>query len=340
MKKLLLLTLSSLLFVSCSTSDNPVEKQDPIYNYSDGILFVNEGAFQSNTASIGFSNFQYTSITADIYNNKDRKLGDIAQSIGFDTDKAYIVVNNSNKIEVVNRYSFENIATIEQGLNGPRYTTVTNGKLYVTNAGSSSVSIYDIKDYKLIKELPMNHVVENIISENNKVYVQKSNYGIGNQIAIIDGKTDQIIKEITLEDNIQGLANLTGFVYAISSIDTRSNFYKINANNDSIITTFTTTKVPDAKNLRIDNNVLYYTSKNNIHSWSTIATEVNDTPVVRIKDSGSFEFLYGFAAINNQFLVSNAEDFIKPSTVDVYNLEGKKINTFKTATNTNNFYKN
>lgn len=340
MKKILFLALSSLIFASCSKSDDPFEQEAPKYNYSNGILFVNEGSFQGNDASIGFSNFDYNNVKADIYNNDERALGDVAQSIGFDVDKAYIVVNNSNKIEVVNRYSFENIATITENLNNPRYTAFAGGKLYVTNMGSSSVSIYNIKDYSFVKEIPLGSLVENIVSQNNKIYVQKAAFGNGNTIAVIDSKSDEVVKNIVLNDNVQGLVANTGFVYAISSIETRSNFYKINATDDTIITEFTSTKIPDARNLRIDNNVLYYTSKTNIYSWSTTATEVDVTPVVKIKGSGGYEFMYAFAVINNQFLVSNAGDFVKPSTVEVYNLAGKKVNTFKAGKSTNNFYKN
>ncbi|SFJ36445.1 YncE family protein [Myroides guanonis] len=340
MKKILFLALSSLIFASCSKSDDPFEGKKPKYNYSNGILFVNEGSFQGNDASIGFSSFDYNNIKTDIYNDDERKLGDVAQSIGFDTDKAFIVVNNSNKIEIVNRYSFINIATITENLNSPRYTAFADGKLYVTNMGSQSVSVYSLTDYSFIKDIPLGSPVENIVAQNNKLYVQKAAFGIGNSIAIIDSKTDEVIKSIELNDNVQGLIAHTGFVYAISSIENRSNFYKINATEDNIITTITTTKVPNAKNLRIDNNILYYTSNNNIHSWTTTATEVNDVPVVKVKGTGGFEFMYAFAVINNQFLVSNAKDFVKPSTVDVYNMEGKKINSFDTGKSTNHFYKN
>lgn len=348
MKKIFLLALSTLLFASCSKSDDPFEGGKPVYNYSNGILFVNEGSFNGNNGSIGFSSFDYNTIKADIYNNDERVLGDVAQSIGFDNDKAFIVVNNSNKIEIVHRYSFKNIATISEHLNSPRYTAFAGNKLYVTNMASESVSVFSLTDYSFIKEISLSGPVENIVAQNNKLYVQNGAFGIGNTITVIDSETDEVIKSIELSnvdqgfnDGLQGLIAHTGFVYAITSIETRSNFFKINATDDTILTEYTSTKVPNARNLRIDNNVLYYTSNNNIHSWETTATEVNTNPIVSLKgDSTGFEFLYGFAVINNQFLVSNAVDFMSPSKVDVYSLQGKKVNTFNTGRNTNNFYKN
>lgn len=341
MKKILLLALSTLIFTSCSKSDDPFVKDKPTYNYSNGILFVNEGSFQGNNASIGFSSFDYNNVKTDIYNDDERVLGDVAQSIGFNSDKAFVVVNNSNKIEVVHRYSFEHVATISENLNSPRYTAFAGNKLYVTNMGSKSVSVYDLKDYSFIKSIVLNSPVDNIVSQNNKLYVQQAAFGEGNTIAVIDSSTDEVIKTFDFNDSVQGLVAHTGFVYVISSIEHRSNFYKINATEDKIITEFTSTKVPNARNLRMDNNILYYTSNSNVHSWTTTATEINDKPVMSVKgDNTGYGFMYAFDVINNQFLISNALDFVKPSVVDIYSLAGKKVNTFNAGRNTNHFYKN
>lgn len=340
MKKIFFLALSSLLLASCSKSDSPFVEVEPVYNYTNGVLFVNEGNFQGNNASIGFANSNLNSIEADIYSSKERVLGDVAQSIGFNGDYAYIVVNGSNKIEIVNRYNFKAVATISDNLNAPRYTAFANDKLYVTNAASESVSIFDIKTNKFIGEIKLNTPVEHIVSESNKIYVQQANYGIGNKIAVIDSKTDAVIKTLELEDSVQGLVSHIGFVYAISSIETRSNFYKINTLDDSFHISFTTTAIRNARNLRVDNNMLYYTSNNNVFSWKMTATELNYTPLFAVKGSGGFEFMYAFDVVDDQFYITNAGNFREPSTVEVYNLAGKMTKTFKGGITTNHFYKN
>ncbi len=341
MKKILFFALSTLLFVSCSKSDDPFEGQAvPNANYSNGILFVNEGNFGTPNSSIGFSSFDYQNIKSDIYNRDSLTLGDVAQSMGFKDDKAFIVVNNSDKIEVVHRYSFQPQATITEGVNKPRYTAFTNNKLYVTNSGSKSVTVYSLKDYSLLKEIKLNTAVEYIVAQNNKLYVQQAAFGSGNSIAVIDGNTDNLIKTFKCQDNLQGLVAHAGFVYAISSIDNRSNFYKINTETDTFVRELTSTKVRGAKNLRVSDNKLYYTAKNDIHVWEPLASIIDYTPLFSVKGELTYSSMYGFDVINNQFLISNAEDFISPSTVQVYDMKGTKITTFKTGISTNHFYKN
>ena len=45
------------------------------------------------------------------------------------------MVNNSQTIEVVNRFTFELVGTINSGLLNPRYMVIEGGKGYVTNWG-------------------------------------------------------------------------------------------------------------------------------------------------------------------------------------------------------------
>ncbi len=67
----------------------------------------------------------------------DEDLGNIVQSIGFSEEEAFVIANVSNKINIVNRYTFEKIASITEGLNNPRYFIAANGKGYVTNWGDT-----------------------------------------------------------------------------------------------------------------------------------------------------------------------------------------------------------
>jgi hypothetical protein len=43
-------------------------------------------------------------------------LGDTGQDVGLYNDLAFVVLNYSNKIEVINRYTMVHVATIDSGL--------------------------------------------------------------------------------------------------------------------------------------------------------------------------------------------------------------------------------
>jgi len=102
----------SILNVSCD-DENP----KPTGEYTDGIFITNEGNFSAGNGSVSF----YSNKKDSVYNNifsliNDRPLGSVVQSLTVFDDNAYIVVNASNKIEVVESVSFKEKVTIT-GLN-------------------------------------------------------------------------------------------------------------------------------------------------------------------------------------------------------------------------------
>ncbi|MBC7641828.1 MAG: hypothetical protein H7174_05740, partial [Flavobacterium sp.] len=122
--KLFLITIISVLFlVSCSKDELEVPVYTSKGTYDSGVLVLNEGAFMSSNSSVSFISFDLNTVQNNIFSlaNPSLVLGDVAQSIGFNGDLAYIVVNNSNKIRIVNRYTMANVAVITAGLNNPRY---------------------------------------------------------------------------------------------------------------------------------------------------------------------------------------------------------------------------
>ncbi|MEP5634724.1 MAG: Calx-beta domain-containing protein, partial [Maribacter dokdonensis] len=78
------------------------------YPFENGILVSHEGNFMQGNASISFVSDDLATVENDIFKtvNDADALGDNAQSMSFYENMAYIVMNGSQKIEVVNRYTF------------------------------------------------------------------------------------------------------------------------------------------------------------------------------------------------------------------------------------------
>ena len=107
-----LLLLISVVSVSCTSEDRDKTELLPEGDYSQGVFVLNEGGYGYSNASVSFLDSDgqvYSSVFSGVNN---MKLGDVAQSMGFNKDDAYIVMNNSSTVEVVNRYTFEHIATV------------------------------------------------------------------------------------------------------------------------------------------------------------------------------------------------------------------------------------
>ena len=99
---LILVTVISVSFSSCDDDDN-----QPKGKFEEGVFVVNEGNFQDANGTISHISPDGT-VTQDLFGtvNNGLALGDVVQSMSIDGEFAYIVVNNSNKMEVVNANTF------------------------------------------------------------------------------------------------------------------------------------------------------------------------------------------------------------------------------------------
>ena len=89
----------------------------------------------------------------------------------------------------------------------PSYDIQTNGKLYIVNKLSKSITVFDLFQGNTIEEFPMEiepHEAATLANQ-NKVIV--TNYGapnvIGKSISVINSKTNKIEKTIALEESLR-----------------------------------------------------------------------------------------------------------------------------------------
>jgi YVTN family beta-propeller protein len=109
-------------------------------------------------------------------------------------DNGYIVVNNSNKIEVIDPSTMVSKKTIT-GLKSPRYMTpVSTTSAYVTSLYSDSVTIIDLTTNSISGYINIRRTSEAIYAGNNKAYV--SNWAGGHEVMVINTLTNKVIDSI------------------------------------------------------------------------------------------------------------------------------------------------
>ena len=120
-KKYLFFVGALFLTLSSCVKDQPTEEEESaLITSGNGVYIINEGNFQFGNASVSYYDVDTKTLKEDIYKTANSiALGDVAQSMAVLNNKAYIVVNNSSKIEVVNAQTFVSVATIA-GLPSPR----------------------------------------------------------------------------------------------------------------------------------------------------------------------------------------------------------------------------
>ena len=191
-----LLLTNTLFFTSCDPEPaNPTPKGA----YQTGVFIVNEGNFQKGNGAISYFDRDTKTVEKDIFNAvNSRPAGDVVQSMFIHNDKAYIVANNSNKVEVVDANTFIWEATIS-GLALPRYFAVANNKGYVTEwvgfSGNGRVAVIDLNTNIITKTIPVGSTPEQMLVVNNKLYVSNSG---SNTLSVINTTTDAVETTVTV----------------------------------------------------------------------------------------------------------------------------------------------
>jgi len=88
----------------------------------------------------------------------------------------------------------------------PSYTIKTDGKLYIVNKNSSSITVFDLCQGKELSEIPIDVEPHDPTTLTNQNKVVVTNYGtsevLGKSITVINTKTNKVEKTINLEESI------------------------------------------------------------------------------------------------------------------------------------------
>jgi len=324
--------IGSIFLNACSSDVVEPPKYVPLGTYDSGVLVVNEGVAFHNDASLSYISFDLNTLQNDIFSvvNHPKVLGDTAQSIGFYNQYAYIVMNISNTIEVVNRYTMVSVATIATGLNNPRYIVFSNGKGYVTNWGDGTVpsddyvAVIDPATNAITANIPVAEGPDKIIEKAGTLYVAHSGgYNFGNTISVINTANNSVssilVGDIPNAMQIDGSSlwiTCAGKPYYAAS-ETAGKLVQINIANNQLVKAFdfgAVTKHP--ANLTIADSKLFYTINSEVYRMPMDTTGLPALP----KFIAQIPTLYGFAIKNNHIYVSGYTNYDQNGTVNIYSL--------------------
>lgn len=337
-KLILVAFISSIFLVSCSDDDNNTN-DTPLGSYDNGVLILNQGNFGQGNSSISYLSNDFETFQNNIYTlvNPTLTLGDTGQDIGLYENLAFVVLNYSNKIEVVNRYTLEHVASITTGLNNPRYITFSNGKGFITNWGDGGsatddyVAVLNLSNYTISSTtIPVAEGPERIIAENGKVYVAHfGGYGYGNTISVINAVTNAFITSIPVGDVPNSLETENGSLYVMcggkpsfSGSESGGSYVRISLATNTVTSTINfASATAHPSNLVIENDIAYYTVDDQIFKNPMNATTLPTSSLFTTTAQGVYG-VYSFAVENNKIYVGDAVDYNSNGKVYVYSATG------------------
>jgi len=334
--------------VSCSDDDTVIA---PKGDYENGILIANEGPFGSGTGTVMYVSNDYTVTENAIFNKvNSQDVGNILQSIGFDKVNAYLIANVSNKITVVNRYTFEEITTITEGLNNPRYFVEVDGKGYITNWGDpfnnndDYIAVLNLATNVIESTIPVAFGPEEIIAVDNTLYVaHQGGYGQNNVVSVINATTNSIIKTLEVGDvpnslvvdDMYNVWVLSGGNPSWTGVESNGALSKINSITNEIEASFDFGNSQHPNFLSFDANYLYYNLDGNVYKMGDTASSLPTSEEI----SGLYS--YNMVVKNGVLYATDAGDYASNGKLYLYDLSTNSLmNSFTTGIIPNGVYFN
>ena len=321
----------SLFLVSCSDNDNP-KPQQPASQYVDGIFVTNEGGFGDADGSLTF-----ISSDGEVFNsaftaaNPGKSLGDVVQSSYIADSLLFVVVNNSNKVEVMNlNDTLKSIYTLAN-VSLPRYMVTDGINGYVTEWVSFSdpgrVTIFNIQTGNVMKSIETDFGAERVLVAGGKVFVSNN---FSNTVSIIDQSSQQLITNLEVGSGPAGLVvDVEGDVWVLCSGGYDDDYNPLN-NGKLVEITVSDGSVKKEIELGINTSnelqfnhtksTLYYYSGTSVFAVKTSANEAPEEPLFR--DDSSFGFYGMGVGKNGKIYMADAKDFVQNGEVYVYSATG------------------
>ncbi|MFM9946236.1 MAG: DUF5074 domain-containing protein [Bacteroidia bacterium] len=332
----------AILFSNCN--EDPKTTPTPPITRGKGLFVVNEGTFTLGNASLYYINLDNDdkNTQEDIFKpNNNRPLGDIFQSMTLINNNAWLVINNSGKIEVINPETSKSVSTIKN-LRSPRFALeVLPNKVYVTDIYSNTIHIIDATSFIKIGEIKCPGWTEELIIHQNKVWVTNFNR---NYIYTINPNTDLITDSIALAYGGSSLlADKDGKVWVLCSGDLLKNktggLFCINPVSMKIEKQWLFSK-DNFNPIKLRQNVaqdsMYFVYKG-VYGFSKKSATIAASPFITEPVGSSFYGLTIQVATGN-ILIADAQDFVSRGKILVYSSKGVFIKSYKAGVNPSEFF--
>jgi DNA-binding beta-propeller fold protein YncE len=335
--------IASSFFVACDPARNSGEPILP--NNSDKpdelALVCNEGNFQFGNASLTTYNFANDKLNQDAFRAaNNRPLGDVLQSALIKGNELYLVVNNSQRIEVV-ELKTQKILRTYNGYHSPRYLTIKDGSMaYLSEYYKDEIKLINLSTGEIVKNIPVPGWHDEMLVFNSKLFVTTTNR---NMLYIINTVSDQVEDSIQLRMGGHAIVldqnNKVWVLCGGSSVAGRAAIYCINPNNNQIDKTI---ELPnnDASRLVMNESKteMFYINEN-IYKLPIQANNAPTIPFVQSNNNRFYTIAYN--PFRNELWASDAVDYVQRSSIMRFNTNGDQVGGFRAGINTGfiTFYK-
>jgi len=349
LRLLSILSVSSLLIISCSKDKDPIPKLG--FETGQGVYVLNEGAREKNNSSLSFIDVSDNQVTNSIYRDVNgQALGDIANDMEIYGSMLFILVDRSNKVDILDAKKGKLIKSLD--INGPRSLAFHSGKAFITSL-DNKVFVLDTLSRTFIKEVPVGRSPEQIVASGDRLYVVNSGWADAltggphdDRLFIINPADYSTEAPISISDNLTHVfADGRGNVYAgttdiynddWSQVLKPSRLYKVNTSTKAV------EELSFGANIMSFHQNSAYLLSYNYEPGKALLLEM-DLSTGQVEEMEHFSSqnlsnIHGLAVNpDNGDIWLGTTDYTNPGTVYRYSSASKQVSSFTVGLNPANF---
>ncbi len=318
-----------------------------------GFYLLNEGNMGSNKSTLDYYSFETNQYHRNIFSSANptipKEMGDVGNDIGIYGSKLYAVINCSNKIEVMDKYTVKRLGQID--IPNCRYIKFHEGYAYVTSyAGPVEinpdyeqigyVAKVDTATFQVLDRCLVGFQPDELEIVGNKIYVANSggymvpNYE--NTVSVIDIPSFKEIKRIPVEINLHRLeADKHGNLWVSSRgdyYDVPSRLYWIDTETDTYggkIDVAVTEMTMDGDSLYLYSTEFSYITMDWNITFGILDVTTKELVTRNFLADGEERKItmpYGIQVnpINKDIYLTDAANFVYPGSLMCFDRNGKK----------------
>jgi DNA-binding beta-propeller fold protein YncE len=341
-----LLLLTSLLWTCKKESTAPASGA---YELTKSALILNEGTFTYGNANIYLYDLGSNQIFVNPFLEVNSQfLGDVLQSAQFQKGAAddggnllYLVINNSNRIEIVKDGTFKSVGAIK-GLKSPRYMVFSGAKstkAYVSDLYANGVHIVDTKQQAITGFIRLPGWTEEMALTPEGLWVTSRE---SNWVYLINTQTDRLQDSIRLGYGPASIGlDKQGMVWVYCAGDgfnkVQPGIYQFNPSNRQVLKSFVFTGNINQRlypHLKFNptRDTLYYMDSG---IWGLPITATDFTPKPVVNSQGRNFYGFGVNFRDGHLWVCDAKDFLQRGLVEEYTTKSQLLRSFPSGVTPN-----
>lgn len=307
---------------------------------SRGVFVVHEGNFTADNATLSY----YAPATGRVENEvfaraNAVRLGDTAQSMAIRGEEAFVVVNNSGVIYIIDKDTFL-VRGLITGFVSPRYIHfVSETKAYVTAIDDPRISIVNPLTRKITGHIstPGHYSTEQMVQYGKYVFV--TCWSRDNTVLVIDSEVDAVVEEITTRVQPRSMViDKNGKVWVLTDGGYGDDGHgqhvpalcRIDAATREVEQEFLLSLGDTPRELNINGagDTLYFIN-GGVWKMDVNAEKLPAEPF--IGDRGTIYYALGVDPTTSEVYVGDAIDYRQRGVIYRFSPDGESVDTFRTA---------